>query len=318
MYNDFTRYLAAKRSVDDRALNRQVWGKMVAALSPQGAADTPLRVVEVGAGIGTMVERMVDWGVLESADYLALDALPANRDALIGRLCGRGFALTHRQPDGDVTLQQGGITVRTRTADLFAALPALSGEPPCDLLVAHAFLDLVDAPRTLPRLFHLLRPGGLALFTINFDGITALEPAIDPALDRLIERLYHATMDGRLVDGQPSGDSRSGRHLLQQVREAGGELLAAGSSDWVVFADGAGRYVGDEAYFLHFIVATIGGALAGHSELPAEVLAAWVARRHAMIERGELTYIAHQLDLLVRVHSARAIASELVKKPALS
>ena len=70
-------------------------------------------------------------------------------------------------------------------------------------------------------------------------------------------------------------------------------------SDWVVFPP-AGAHVEDEAYFLHHIVHTIEGALAGSTEVDAPALAAWVALRHAQIERAELTYIAHQLDAFGR------------------
>ena len=52
------RYLAAKKSVDDRALNGQVWQHLVAAL-PRATPQLPLRILEVGAGIGSMVERLL-------------------------------------------------------------------------------------------------------------------------------------------------------------------------------------------------------------------------------------------------------------------
>ena len=47
------RYLAAKWSVDDRALNWQVWQRLVAAL-PRATTEQPLHILEVGAGIGSM------------------------------------------------------------------------------------------------------------------------------------------------------------------------------------------------------------------------------------------------------------------------
>ena len=96
-----------------------------------------------------------------------------------------------------------------------------------------------------------------------------------------------------------SGDSRSGRHLFGYLQAAGAQILAAGASDWVVFP-GPDGYPADEAYFLHFIIHTIHGALAGHPELDPYCLDAWAARRHAQIERCELVYIAHQMDFVGR------------------
>ena len=73
----FTRYLSAKVSVDNRALNRHVWKSLAQAL-PQSRKDEPLRVLEIGAGIGTMLERAIDWNLLEHAHYTAIDAQSQN------------------------------------------------------------------------------------------------------------------------------------------------------------------------------------------------------------------------------------------------
>jgi hypothetical protein len=74
-------------------------------------------------------------------------------------------------------------------------------------------------------------------------------------------------------------------------------VLAAGSSDWVVFPGPEG-YLGDEAYFLHCIIETIGGALGKHPELDSGRFQTWIAERHRQIESAELIYIAHQLDVV--------------------
>ncbi|MEZ4615530.1 MAG: hypothetical protein R2867_08455 [Caldilineaceae bacterium] len=90
-----------------------------------------------------------------------------------------------------------------------------------DLLVAHALLDLFDIPRALGQLQALLKPTAFLYATINFDGNTILQPEIDRIVDDQIEAAYHATMDARIIDGLPSGDSRTGRHLFGHVRDAG-------------------------------------------------------------------------------------------------
>ena len=61
-----------------------------------------------------------------------------------------------------------------------------------------------------------------------------------------------------------------------------------------------GSYPADEAYFLHFIIHTIQTALTGYPDLDERQFAAWIAGRHAQVERGELVYIAHQIDVLGR------------------
>jgi len=57
---DFIRYLAAKQPLDDRSLNRQVWDTLMQAVRDR-PNPAPLKVLEVGCGIGTMLERLLDW-----------------------------------------------------------------------------------------------------------------------------------------------------------------------------------------------------------------------------------------------------------------
>ena len=268
------------------------------------ACDDSLQVLEIGAGIGTMVERALEWELVRSADYTALDAMPENIAEAASRLpqwaSDRKYNVQQFGPR-DVHLTRGAqdIRVHLEAADLFDFMARSPAAGTWDLLIANAFLDLVDVSATLPDLMALLKPGGLFYFTITFDGGTMLEPAIDPALDDLIEALYHKTMDQRIIGDKPSGDSRTGRHFFRHVREAGASLLAAGPSDWVVFA-GQDGYPADEEFFLHFIVHTIGSALADHPELDKRAFAEWVKTRHRQIEEGTLVYIAHQLDFLGR------------------
>ncbi|MCA9900062.1 MAG: methyltransferase domain-containing protein [Anaerolineales bacterium] len=274
---DFPRYLAAKKTVDDRALNAHVWQVLRQNLPSQP------QILEIGAGIGTMVERLAEQLFISSANYTAIDNQPEN-------------IATARQRLANLP---AGIQLTLEAIDLFDFMAREQGQRQCDLLIAHAFLDLMDIPATLPQLFTLLKPGGLFYFSINFDGVTTLEPTIDPALDAKIEQLYHQTMDERITDGKPSGDSRSGRHLFAHLRQAGARILAAGSSDWVVFAGESG-YLADEKYFLQFIVETMHQALANHPALDGTQFANWIAQRQAQIEAGELVYIAHQLDFVGR------------------
>jgi len=300
----FTRYLTAKKSVDDRALNRYVWQSLSAAL-PRSTAEQPLHILEIGAGLGAMVERLVAGGLLSHATYTAIDMEPTliaeARRRLPQWAAEQGWQVRQSGQE-QIHIQRPGqdIGITTEAIDVAHFIARERGQRTCDLLIAQAFLDLVDVPTTLPALLSLLRPGGLFYCPITFDGGTVLQPEIEPALDAAIEACYHQTMDRRLVDGKPSGDSRTGRHLFTHLQAAGAEVLAAGSSDWVVFT-GANGYPADEAYFLHFIIHTMHTALSGHPDLDPGRFADWIAQRHAQVEQGTLMYIAHQLDLLGRV-----------------
>src|SRR5260370_38267342 len=90
---DYARYLAAKTTVDDRALNRHVLAEL-RRLMPAGAP----RVLEVGAGLGTMVARLVDWGAVGAGEYILIDA---DRQLLdCSRRCLRDWAaMRHLRTD---------------------------------------------------------------------------------------------------------------------------------------------------------------------------------------------------------------------------
>ena len=252
-----------------------------------------------------MVERLFAGGMLTHATYTAIDLEPGLITEARRRLpqwaAAQGFQV-QQDSQAQLHLQRPGqdIRVATEAIDLFRFIARERGQRTWDLLMAQALLDLVHVPTTLPALLSLLRPGVLLYCPITFDGGTVFQPEIDPELDIAIEACYHQTMDRRLVAGKPSGDSRTGRHLFTHLQDAGAEVLAAGSSDWVVFA-GPNGYAADEAYFLHFIIHTMDSALTGHPDLDAGRFTAWIAQRHAQVEQGTLVYIAHQLDLLGRV-----------------
>jgi SAM-dependent methyltransferase len=289
----YARYLAAKSTVDDRALNRQVLAEL-RRLMPAGAP----RVLEVGAGLGTMVARLLDWGVVSTGEYVLLDAdmqlLECSRHWLGDWATARGMR-SHLLPDG---LHVGDLRVRLVHAELGGYLAVAHGEL-ADVLVANAVLDLVDVPAVLPGLLRLLVPGGVYWFTINYDGETIFEPG--HPLDDQIMRAYHRDMDERIRYGRPAGESRTGRHLFQRLRDAGAPVLAAGSSDWVVYPAADGSYPVDEAYFLRSILTTIRDALQSHPDWvePAD-LAEWLAERYRQLAAGDLVYIAHQLDVVGR------------------
>lgn len=282
---DFVRYLAAKKSVDDRSLNQHVWQALAASL-PQ----RPLNVVELGAGSGTMIERVLERALFDAVDYTAIDVSAENIAALQRRLEQLGFTGT--------PAQRASFVCRPSAANLFDFIQ--HNDQAWDVVIAHALLDLFDLPTALPRILSLLPTGGLLYATITFDGITAFEPPFDAAFDRLLEERYHLTMDNRMVDGAPSGNRHSGRQLLRLLPQNGCDIVAAGSSDWVVTPHAGGDYVADEAYFLRFIVETVAGALAEDALISAERLQRWQQVRHQQIDRGELIYIAHQLDVVAQ------------------
>jgi len=291
MEYSFPRYLLSKQSVDDRALNKDVFNALKSHL-PQ----KPLRIIEVGAGIGTMVKRLVNWEILRYAEYVLVDEMSENiahAQAWIPQWAVEAGLSVERSAENQLRIfdVSRDVRIQLECADVFDFIQ--KNKTPADLLIAHAFLDLLPMPESLEKLLTLTN--GLAWLTLNFDGVTTLEPTLDAALDERIERLYHKTMDERCT----GGSSKSGRQLFTHIRQAGAEILAAGASDWVVYGVD-GKYPQDEAYFLHFILHFFEESLMGNAELDENAFADWLKKRRTQIERGELVYVAHQMDFLMK------------------
>src|SRR6266699_532965 len=119
---DYARYLAAKTTVDDRALNRHVLAEL-RRLMPAGVPQ----VLEVGAGLGTMVARLMDWGAVGAGEYILLDAdrqlLDCSRRWLRDWAAARGLR-SDPLPDG---LRVGDMRVRLVHAELGSYLETAQG-----------------------------------------------------------------------------------------------------------------------------------------------------------------------------------------------
>ena len=305
MTEGFHRYLRAKRTVDDRALDRRVVARLREGLATRAADTTgPLRVLEVGAGIGTMLARFVDWDVLPTGEirYTAVDIESANVDAIPAYLrewtAESGAAIS--EDPLTVETDDRRIEVDTVTADAMGYAADADGY---DLLVGAALLDIVDRDG-LRTLLGSLGPGGHYYFPITFDGATRFRPS-HPA-DRAVEARYHDHMDRK-----PGGDSRAGGDVLDRLRRLDGATLSAvAGSDWVV-RPVDGEYPADEAYFLQHILDTVDGAvreMAG-DDFDFDALESWLARRREQVAAAELLYCTHQLDFLGRVRAPAVVDS---------
>ncbi|WP_394742609.1 class I SAM-dependent methyltransferase [Natronococcus roseus] len=304
-------YLEVKRTVDDRALNRRVLERFVAELDGR---SSPVRIVEIGAGIGTMIARLAAWDCLpEEVAYRAVDrdaeSVRYARERVPDWLEDAGYAVERLEDErGETTL-----LARSDTTRIEVTLEVADGfgiEDRADAVIASAVLDIVDFERAIPAIEGLLEPDGLLYAPITFDGGTTFAPR-DPADDR-IERRYHHHMDAV----RSAGGSRVGRELLCRLPDAGWSVLEAGGSDWVVRPRAEGTetetemgYPGRERTFLEGLLETIDGALAeletderdsGIADLEPAERRRWLERRRNELEREELVFVAHNLDLLAR------------------
>jgi len=254
---DHAAYLDAKRALDDRSLDREVLDRFAAELPREPT------VLEVGAGTATMVERLVDWGVLDGGRWVAVDAHEAALaagEARIGDACGD-------------------VTVEYRVADAFdfAAEAAAAGER-FDAVVGCAFFDVVDAA---PAVDALADVAPVAYAPITYDGETRFAPA-DPDDEAVLDR-YHRHMR-EFRTGGPEGAAALAREAT---------VIAEGPSPWAIEPP----YESGERTVLSHLLDTVKDAV-GETGLDAS---GWAERRREALGDGRLRYEAANRDLLVRI-----------------
>ena len=295
-------YLTAKRSVDDRALNRRVWDQFIESLTETAhETERPLRIVEVGAGVGSMIARLAEWETLPgTVSYRAVDlneaCVAAARDRVPNWLSAAGYETTTTD-ESEVTAVHP--TAETRFEISFEVADARRIVDDADAVVAAAFLDIVDPDRILASLREVVADGGVLYAPCTFDGATHFSPA-EPG-DNRIERLYHRHMDE--IRERP-GSSRAGRIILDHAPAHGYHIVGVGGGDWVVHPRN-GEYPESERAFLEHILKTIDGALTDYpaADLDPSVRRAWIEARTEQCAQRELTLISHHLDLLVRAEA---------------
>lgn len=266
-------YLLAKRAIDDRSLNRQVYGKLASRLAKR-PLNPPLRILEAGAGVGTMVTRLLEWGLLRNAEITAIDQ-DAETIAAMPQYLGSwaeqwGYTL---QPVGD----GWGLKNFDRQViihPVYAGLAQAAGQAPdapFDLLIAHGSLAGADLDSTLPPLLDSLVEGGLFYVTMHPSSPVVILPA--HALDQSL----------------PAGEC-SGQALLDWLIEKSTPLLAVGGSGRVI-SPLDGQYHADECAFID---AELECLSAGLNDGQA---AGWLAARRADLHARRLSYIQHQIDV---------------------
>lgn len=278
---DHVAYLEAKRGVDDRSLSRRALRRAFEPLP-----DEP-RILEVGAGTATMVERLHEWDVLDAGEWIAVDshagAIRRGRERLLARadarpLDGAGAnAASRSSSDGrsDRGVALGDLEVELVRADAFAHAERAE---PASLLVGCAFFDVVD----LGRLSAFEPLADRVYAPITYDGTTRFEPA-DPEDDRVLGT-YREHM-ARCRPGSPDGG--------EALRAALSAVETAARSPWVIEPP----YRAGERVVVEHVLGAIESAV---GELGVDA-SAWAGRRRRQLAADELRYRAENVDVVGRL-----------------
>jgi SAM-dependent methyltransferase len=336
MKGDFERYLSAKATVDDRALDRTV----LARFRDDVRARSAPRILEAGTGTAAFCRRFLSWDDLPDCTYVAVDTDPAllatARTRVLRAAREAGFRASLADPtttdlglpvgpaggdDGDETgARDGGGHTGERGDAAGGDGPAppttvaairLSGPARIDVhLVAGDALTVAAGAQwdalVAQAFVDLLSPADVArLVSGVVDGGAVYLPitfgggtAFEPShpADDAVLDAYHATMVGD--DGDRLG-ARAGRRLRTLLPEFGVDVAAVGESDWCVGpTDDAGTRERYPADEAYFLAVVVDTvADAVRGRVPDETVDAWLAARREQREAGALRFGARNLDL---------------------
>lgn len=290
---DYPEYLAIKQAIDDRSLNQSVWQAMAAWLKPL-AVNPEFRILEIGAGTGAMILRLLDANLLGHCQYYAVELEPAFARVAENELSvwarAHGFTMDVADPSRWVLKNAGkGVEVQWLTAEILELAEAFAPGY-FDLLIGHAVIDLLPVPACMPGLLKLVKPGGGYYFSVNFAGVTSFSPP--HPRDHEISAAYHCDMDRRFP-GLEWRASQTGQLLGRWLQGQGHLVLSEGSSDWQISAEStpsaaANRFIGN-------ILDTMAKALSGRDGLED-----WLTLRRQQADSGNLLFLAANRDYFGR------------------
>jgi SAM-dependent methyltransferase len=292
-------FLAAKYALDQRSLNPTVAGAWLRALQ-----NVPLlECLDVGAGTGATVLRMLEWRSSRPWCLTLLerdpDLLEQAHQATLQRLTERGHGPAWRGER--LQGEDGRFAVRFVAGELESYSPQVR----FDAIVAHAVMDLVSLDAALGRFAQWLRPGGCLYAAINYDGATEIGPPYhDAAFESDLAACYDASMEARKRNGESTGGAHCGERLQALLPRYGFDIVCAGRSDWFIRPIG-GRYPDRDEACLAVLIGWIAKEAITADRFDAQAVARWREDRLHRIETRELEMRVRNRDLLARCSGDR-------------
>lgn len=273
---DYVQYLDVKRSIDDRSLNKNVWRIFSSWLKEKNKQELTLRVLEIGAGVATMIERLLEASLLEKCHYVALEPEVSFKKAALNRL--ESWSSQHSwvfeintENLWHIRNEKCHITVQWLKADA-EEIEVLFEEGSFDLILSHAVIDLLPVPEIMPAILMKLKKQGAFYFSLNFSGSTQFFPEYEEDAD--ISKKYHADMDSRFPESswQPS---MTGHNLAKWLKDYGCHQVIDGESDWCLGPA--------DQIFIGNILDTIKKCLAGLPDVEE-----WLVKRNQELSKEKL------------------------------
>ncbi|MFO8231308.1 MAG: class I SAM-dependent methyltransferase [Longimonas sp.] len=281
---NYPRYLKALQSVSARAQSDVLYQRFIEALVARAdETKAPLRLLEIGAGRGDQMQRILDDMATHdtAVHYTALEPQSENRAVT------ESVAEAYATPPHTVTVQPTSLLDVT-TGD----------EISYDAIVARSVLDLMPLHEALTTIEALIPENGLLYAPLTFAMGTKLAPypsARTASTEHKIASIYHNSVYQKteLEDG-----AYPPQEIVHWANKRNARVAMRGS-DWVI-APSKKTYVQDEAYALQSILAFMHDEAEQLDTIPHPDLDSWWATRMRMLHNNTLIYTANQFDLLIQ------------------
>lgn len=301
--SDYIRYLACKERIDDKSINPMVFDSLKKAVSHLPR----LRAIDCGTGIGSMIRRLIDWGLVNGGEILGIDN---DEDILTaGTEYFRDWSRVRKskvsienQRKGifRVDLKESGIGIELINMDIYQVTQQSPLRSGFDIITGNSLMDIVNIVKAMQAFRFLLKGGGLLYLTINYDHETIFEPTLDRYLEKRVMAIYNEDMDKRVVNGFASGDSCVGRRLFHVMKAYGFDVISFGASDWTVYPR-HGRYEPYEEYFLVYILRLIYETVCNSGVMEQQEIDSWYKDRIEHLKAANLIYMCRQNDILAQL-----------------
>ncbi len=309
---EYPQYLSAKKTIDDRSLNLHVWQTLQKSL-PKSNVNDPLEVLEIGGGIGTMFQRMVEWQLTPYMNYLLSDPNGEYIDIFWQALTPwcRKKNMEIEKPSATNALISNAksvIYISTMVADADQIVQHFQTKRKHHLLVVNGVFDLLDIEIFLPNFLGLLDTSGMLYASINYDGRSIFLPTWPDTKESELLKHYHDSMERNTLSSSPLPACMSGSRLLSTALKNKFTILSAGSSDWLIHPKNE-RYAEDDTLFMRAILETIWLELRDHKKVDQIFLKDWLSQRQKDLNERKLVFSAKNLDILLAPPMLKSISS---------
>jgi len=284
-------WLGLREAADHAARSAALTGEVARYLADvlgDVSPRSPLRVLDLATGTGSnpryLSQRLLacqDWAVVDADDQLLIE-LPTRMAAWATR---GGWACIQGGDGVVVTSPAAQLRVRSRVADISRFPLAACAEHRPSLITASALLDLVSEDWLAGLVSCCREIDAAALFTLTYDGSTAIAPARPD--DELILRLVNRHQVGDKGFGQalgPRATLRAAAHF-----ERVGYEVQRDRSDWTI--GGGERRLQDE------LIAGWANAACEMQEEDTPRIREWERERREVAAAGGLVITVGHEDL---------------------